>query len=46
MQQRRRPRVAPLLPDEAAQRQPSIHGEEARSTRTNVTGAEWITYIG
>ena len=45
-QRRRRPRVAPRLPEEAKQRQPSILGEEARSTRTDVTGAGWITHIG
>ena len=38
--------MAPRLPEEAKQRQPSILGEEARSTRTDVTGAGWITHIG
>ena len=45
-QRQRRPRVTPRLPEEAKQRQPSILGEEARSTRTDVMGAGWITHIG
>jgi len=43
---RRRPRVAALLPEEATQRQPSVLSEGARLTKTNVTGAEWITHLG
>ena len=41
-----RPWVVPLLPKEAAQRLPSVLGEGARSTRTDVMGAGWITHVG
>ena len=39
-------RGTPLLPEEATQRQPSALGEGARLTRTDVTGAGWITHVG
>ena len=38
-QRRRRRQGTPLLPEEATQRQPSVLGEGARSTRTDVTRA-------
>jgi len=38
--------MAPQLREEAKQRQPSMLGEEARSMRTDVTGAKWITHVG
>jgi hypothetical protein len=46
MQQRRRPWVALLLPEEVMQRQPSILGEVACSTRMDVTVTGWITHVG
>jgi hypothetical protein len=38
MQRQRRPRVAPLLPEEVTQRQASMLRVEARKMRTDVTG--------
>ena len=34
--------MAPLLPEEVTQWQPSMLGEEARTTRMGITGAKWI----